>query len=142
MKQKNKRRLKLLSFKGAGIVTSVALPVWAIIERFPILKAESGTGRMLGIGGLMTAVVLLITFKRTVFDYIKEKTGIRHAPPFAVWSALLIASFAVGVLADAMAELRAVFVAGAVGSGIGTVLSIIGDNVSDKVVEDSREDDV
>ena len=142
MKEKTKRRLKWLSFKSAGIAVSVALPAWAILEKLPLWRAETGTGRMLGMGGVMIATVALVTFKRTVLDYIREKTGFKSAPPLAIWGVLLIASFALSAFADMLADMRVIFIAGLVGSGIGTVLNFVGETVNEgKEAEEVKEDE-
>ena len=124
------RRLRLICFKGAGIAVSVGLPVWAILEKFPAWHSQAGVAGTLGIGGAMAATVALVTFKRTVFDYVKEKTGIKHAPPLAIWCALLALSFALSAAASLLSDMRSVFISGAVGSGIGTVLNFIGESAS------------
>lgn len=139
MKQKTKRRIKLLSFKSAGVVASVALPAWAILEKFPIWKVETGTAKTLGIGGIMIAIVALVTFKRSILNYIKEKTGMKTAPPLAIWAVLLIASFALTAVANILADMRVIFIAGLAGSGIGTVLNFIGETLGES--EDSEREE-
>lgn len=139
MKQKTKKRLKILSFKSAGVVVSVALPAWAILEKFPVWKAETGTVRTLGIGGIMVAIVAFVTFKRSILNYIKEKTGMKTAPPLAIWAVLLIASFALTAVANILVDMRVIFIAGLAGSGIGTVLNFIGETAGESTDSESEE---
>ena len=132
MKAKTKRRIKLVSFRAAGASVAIGLPAWAILAKFPVWRTETGTLGMLGMGGIMIAVVALVTFKRTVLDFIKEKTGMKTSPPLAVWGVLLIASFILSAFAELLSDMRGIFIAGLVGSGVGTVLNIIGDRLSEK----------
>ena len=137
MRARTKKRLTLLSFKGASIAVSAGMPIWAILEKFPLWREEAGALQTLGIGGVMIVAVSVITFKKTVFNYLKEKTGMKSAPPLAIWAVLLFVSFALSALADAMSDMRTVFVAGIVGSGIGTALNFIGETLKARSTEES-----
>lgn len=141
MKEKTKRRIKLLSFKSAGVLTAVAFPAWAIFEKFPIWKEETGTSKTLGIGAIMVAIVAIITFKTSIINYIKEKTGVKSAPPLAIWTVLIIASFALTAVANILVDMRTIFIAGFAGSGIGTILNFIGESANEVNSGEAEDND-
>ena len=130
MKSSGKGKVKYLCIKGTGIVVSAAIPVIAILKKLPFWRAEAGVTRTVGVGAVMAAIVVLITFKKTVFNYLKEKTGMNHMPPLMLWGGLLIGSLLLNAAADMLSDMRSVFVAGFVGCAVGSVLTVIADNLT------------
>ena len=128
MKNRSKKKIKYLCVKGTGIVVSAAIPVIAILKKLPLWRAEAGVTGTVGIGAVMAGIVVLITFKKTVFNYLKEKTGMNHTPPLLLWVGLRIGSLVLNSVADILSDMRAVFVAGVAGCAIGTVLNLIAEN--------------
>ncbi len=112
-------------FKLSSILVSCLLPVWAICERFPLWTETHGTGRSVGVGIILIAIVLLIIFRRTVFDFVRDHFDLKHAPPIAVWFVLLIISYILIYLGEVMRDLTTVLWMGVIGCAIGTVLTFI-----------------
>lgn len=129
-----KRKLLYWCFKIASIIVSCALPIWAICERFPLWTADHGTGRTVSVGIILVAIVLLIVFRKTVFDFIKERFNLKHAPPLAVWIILLIISYILVYIGDVMRDMTTVFWMGLLGCAIGTVLTFIANRFDAKKV--------
>lgn len=129
-----KRKLLYWCFKIASIIVSCALPIWAICERFPLWTADHGTGRTVSVGIILVAIVLLIVFRKTVFDFIKDRFNLKHAPPLAVWIILLIISYILVYIGDVMRDMTTVFWMGLLGCAIGTVLTFIANRFDTKKV--------
>ena len=121
-----KRKTFFWVFKIAGIIVSCALPIWAILEKFPLWTEVHGTGKSIGAGGILIMFVLLIIFRRTVFDFAKEKLNLKHAPPIAVWLVMLILSYVLIFISNFIADMTTVFWMGFIGCAIGTFLTFIG----------------
>ena len=122
-------------FKVLSVLISCALPIWAIYERFPMWTEAYGTGRSLGTGAILVIIVVLIIFRKSVFDYIVEKLKLKHAPPLAVWLALLVVSYILVYIAEFMRDLNTVLWMGLIGCAIGTVLAYIAEHCFRKKVE-------
>lgn len=120
-----KRKILYWIFKLASILISCALPVWAICEKFPIWTEKHGTTHSIGIGFVLIIIVVLIVFRRTVFDYIKDRFDLKHAPPLMVWLVLLVVSYIFVYLGEVMRDMTTVLWMGLIGCAIGTVLTYI-----------------
>lgn len=122
-------------FKVLSVLISCALPIWAIYERFPMWTEAYGTGRSIGTGAILVIIVVLIIFRKSVFDYIVEKLKLKHAPPLAVWLALLVVSYILVYIAEFMRDLNTVLWMGFIGCAIGTVITYIAEHCFRKKVE-------
>lgn len=120
-----KRKALFWLFKCAGILISCALPIWAICEKFPLWTEEHGTEHSIGIGAIMIAIVLVIVFRKTVFDFIRDRLDLKHAPPLVVWLVLLIISYIIIYLSTVLQDLTVVLWMGFIGCAIGTVLTYV-----------------
>ena len=120
-----KRKALFWLFKCAGILISCALPIWAICEKFPLWADMHGTERTVGIGIILIAIVLVVVFRRTVFDFVKEHLDLKHAPPMMIWLVMLIISYILIYLGDVMRDMATVFWMGFIGCAIGTILTYI-----------------
>lgn len=109
--------------KIAAVLISCALPIWAICEKFPMWKEVHGGSHSVGVGAVMTAIVLLIIFRKTVFSYLKEK--VKHAPPLTVWLVLLALSYLMVYLGSVMQDMVKVLWMGFIGCLIGTFLTYL-----------------
>ena len=135
MTEKKRKRLFWI-FKLLGILISCALPIWAICEKFPIWREKHDAGYSIGVGAILILIVLLVVFRRTVFDYIRDKINMKHAPPLAVWLVMLIISYILVYLGHVMEDMTTVFWMGLVGCAIGNVLTYIGEKKFGEVKED------
>ncbi len=120
-----KRKILFWSLKIGGIVVSCALPIWAICERFPLWTEAHGAGRSAGVGIILIAIVLLIIFRRTVFDFIKDHFDLKHAPPLTVWVVMLVCSYILVFLGEVMRDMTSVCWMGFIGCAFGTFLTFL-----------------
>lgn len=120
-----KRKTLYWVFKLLGIIVSCALPIWAICEKYPIWAGTHGTGRSVGVGVILSLIVLLIVFRRTVFDFVRDKLNLKHAPPIVVWLVLLVISYVMMYIGNFMRDLTTVLWMGLIGCAVGTFLTYI-----------------
>jgi ABC-type xylose transport system permease subunit len=136
MTEKKSKRLYWL-FKVLSVVVSCALPIWAILEKFPVWTEEHGTTHSVGVGLILIILVIAIIFRRTVFNFIRDKLNLKHAPPLVVWLVMLVISYIFIYLGEVMRDMTTVFWMGFVGCLIGTVLTYISDRFKTKEVNDN-----
>lgn len=126
MTQQQKNKLFFWLFKVFSIIISAVLPIWAICEKFPLWTQSYGTGRSVGSGLIMIAVVLVAIFHKTVFAFLSEKLKIKHAPPILMWVILLICSYALMLLVVFIQDLITVLWMGLLGCALGNILTLVG----------------
>ena len=126
MTEKKRNTLYWL-WKIAGIIIACGLPVWAICEKFPLWSQEVGEEKTIGAGIILIGIVVLIVFRKTVFDFIRDKLDLKHAPPLVIWLVLLVISYTILYLGTLMKDLTTVFWLGFIGSALGTVCTYISD---------------
>lgn len=129
-----KRKILFWLFKIAGIVVSCALPIWAICEKFPIWQESHGTGHSISMGVILIIIVLVIVFRRTVFNFIKDHFDLRHAPPLTVWLVMLAFSYILVYIGEVARDMTTVFWMGFVGCCIGTFLTYLSERIKKKEV--------
>ena len=122
------RKTKYWIFKISSILISCGLPIYAICEHFPVWTESHGTVRSVGAGGIICLIVIAIIFRKSVFEFIKDKMKLEHAPPMAVWLALIIVSYILIYINRFLHDLNTVFWMGLVGCAIGTGLTYIAEN--------------
>lgn len=115
-------------FKLAGIIISCALPIWAVCEKFPLWTVTHGTSHSIGVGVVLILLVILVIFRRTVFNFIRDRFNLQHAPPLAVWFVMLIISYIMVYLGNVMEDMTTVFWMGLIGCAIGTLLTYIAES--------------
>lgn len=133
-----KRKTLYWLFKVASIVVSCALPIWAICEKFPLWADVHGTDRTIGIGIILIAFVLLVVFRKTVFDFIRDHFDLKHAPPLAIWLVMLIISYILVYIGEVMRDMTTVFWMGFIGCGVGTILTYISERFATKDVKSNE----
>lgn len=112
-------------FKILSVIISCGLPILAICEKFPVWTQSNGTGYSVGVGVVMIAIVMLIVFRRTVFEFAKAHFNLKYAPPITIWIVFLIISYALIGLSNVLKDMNTVFWMGLIGCAIGTVLTYI-----------------
>lgn len=122
-----KRKSLYWGFKLSAILVSCFLPILAICEKFPIWKDTHGEAHSAGVGAVMIAIVVLIVFRRTVFDFIRDKLDLKHAPKMMVWLVLLVVAYVMVYIGNFMNDLTTVLWMGFIGSAIGTFLTYLSD---------------
>lgn len=123
-----KRKIKYWVCKVLSIIISCGLPIYAVWEHFPIWTISHGTARSLGVGGIICLIVLLIIFRKAVFNYLRDKAKLNHAPPVVIWLVMLIISYVLLYISNFIQDLTTVFWMGLVGCAIGSVLTYIAEN--------------
>jgi hypothetical protein len=123
-----KRKRSYWLFKILSVVISCALPIWAIWEKFPIWTYTYGTTRSVGVGGILALIVVLVVFRKAVFNFIRDKLKLRHAPPLAVWLVMLIISYILVYIGNFIRDLNTIFWMGLIGCAIGSVLTFIAEH--------------
>lgn len=127
-----KRKILYWSFKIAGIIISCIFPIWAIIDKFPLWIDEHGTGRTVGVGVILIVIVLLVVFRKTVFNFLRDKLDLKHAPPLAIWFVALAIAYTIIFVGNFMKDMTIVLWMGLIGCAIGTVLTFVSNRFSDK----------
>jgi hypothetical protein len=127
-------------FKIASVIISCALPIWAILEKFPLWVEDHGTGSSIGAGLIMSIIVLLIVFRKAVFDFIKDKANLNNAPPIVVWIVLLVLSYLLTYLSEILKDINIVFWMGLIGCAVGTLLTFIAENAFGKKKEEKTNE--
>lgn len=123
-------------FKIASILVSCALPIWAICEKFPIWTVEHGTKRTFSVGLILIMFVVLVIFRRSVFNFIRNYFNLQYAPPLTIWLVLIVISHLLIYIGEVMKDMTTVFWMGLIGCAIGTVLTYISERFSEEVNSD------
>lgn len=127
MKKPTKSNVLYWLLKGGGIGISALLPLWVVIEKFPLWVETHGVGRSIGTGGILGILIVLIIFRDTVMGYIKEKFKIGHAPKLTWWIVGLVIIYSLLYIVKFLADLAMVMWMGLFGSVIGTMLTFAGE---------------
>ena len=127
MTERNRKRW-YWTFKIASILISCIMPIWAICVKFPIWTEQSGTGRSVGAGLILILCVVLIVFRKTVFDFLKEHIKLQHAPPLVIWLVLIIISYTFVYIANVLRDMNTVFWMGFIGCAIGTLFTFVAEH--------------
>lgn len=135
-----KRKILYWSFKITSVLVSCILPIWAILEKFPLWVEDHGTGNSVGAGLILSVIVLLIVFRKSVFDFIRDRVKLNNAPPLVIWIALLVCSYLLVWLSDILKDMNIVFWMGLIGCGIGTLLTFIAENAFGKKKEEKSDE--
>ena len=130
-----KRKTLYWGLKVLSVIVSCALPIWAICEKFPIWTETHGASRSAGVGVVLAMIVILIVFRKTVFDFIRDKLKLKHAPPIVVWFVLLIISYVMVYIGNFMRDMTTVLWMGLIGCSVGTFLTYLSDKFG-KVTSD------
>lgn len=112
-------------FKVGAVAISCIFPIWAVLEKFPLWETTYGTERSVGTGAIIILIVLVVIFRKTVFEFISEKFNIKHAPPMVVWLVLLIVSYVLIYIGDFLRDLTTVLWMGLLGCAVGTALTFV-----------------
>ena len=118
-----KRKSIYWGLKVLSIIVSCGLPIFAICEKYPIWTETHGAGRSAGVGAILAIIVLLIVFRKSVFDFVRDKVNLKHAPPVMVWFVLLIVSNVMVYIGNFMKDMTTVLWMGLIGCSIGTFIT-------------------
>jgi hypothetical protein len=99
-----------------------------------------GPANSVGSGLVMSIIVLVIVFRKTVFDFIKDKANLDNAPPIVIWIALLVSSYLLIYLSDILKDINIIFWMGLIGCAVGTLLTFIAENAFAKKKEEKKDE--
>jgi hypothetical protein len=123
-----KNKILYWTFKVLAVIVSCLLPIWAICEKFPIWTQGHGTEKSIGVGAILTLIVVTIIFRKAVFKFLSDKCKLDHAPPIVIWLVLIIISYVMIYIGSFLSDLTIVFWMGMIGCAVGTVLTYIAEN--------------
>ena len=107
----------------ASFVFSAGFPIVVVLQKFPIFAKKTGETNSIGLGLVITLVILCVTFRKTIFATIKKALGITSVPPVVGWSVALAILFGLSKLVTILIDLQVVCFAGLTGSAIGMACS-------------------
>lgn len=113
---------KVLSF-----IVSVGLPVWVVINKFPLWVATHGVTRSVGAGGIIIAIIVAVALRDQVFGYMKQRFKIGHAPKITGWVVGLIIVYSLMFIVKFLYDISQVLWMGFIGSIVGTLLTLSGE---------------
>ena len=126
----NKRKnVVYWTLKVLSIFISCALPAWGVIEQFPIWKETASTGRSIGAGLILIAVIVLIVFNKAVFGFLRDRLRLNYAPPLLIWLVLIVVTWGLIWLSSLMEDMMNIYILGFVGCLIGNILTFIGERL-------------
>ena len=128
MTAERKNKILYLIFKIGGVIVACLVPIWAILEKFPVWVEFNGTERSVGVGAILILIVLSIIFRKAVFKFLSDRLKLDHAPPLAVWLILIVISYVLIFIGNFLRDLTTVLWMGMLGCALGTVLTFIGEN--------------
>lgn len=127
MKKTTQNNIFYWLLKGGGIGISAALPLWVVLEKFPLWVETHGAGRSVGAGGIIGLVIAAVIFRKTIIGYFKEKLKVTHTPPIAFWIVGLIITYSLMFIVKFLADVSTVLWMGLIGSTIGSILTFAGE---------------
>ena len=115
-------------FKVVSVMIACAFPVWAICEKFPLWKTVYGSTRSIGVGSILMVIVFIIIFRTSVFNFLKEKLKITHAPPLLVWLMLIAFAYILIFIGQFMQDVVVMLWMGLIGCSLGTALTFVAEH--------------
>ena len=138
MTAEKKRKIKYATLKILSIIISCGLPIYAVCEHFPLWTVSYGESRTMGAGFIISLIIVVVVFRKAVFQYLRDKLNLQHAPPLAVWLIMLVVSYILLYINQFIRDLTTVFWFGLVGCAIGTALTYVAENFFAKKKEDDN----
>ena len=126
------RKVGFWVFKLLGIIVACAFPIIAIVEKFPVWTETHGAAHSIGVGAILILIVVAIIFRKTVFNFIRDRLNLKHAPPLVVWLVLLIISYILVFIGEFMLDMTTILWMGLIGSILGTIFTYISEKFSTK----------
>ncbi len=120
-----KRKITYWVLKVLSVLVSCGLPIYAVCEHFPLWTVSYGASRTVGAGGIISLIIVVTVFRKSVFAFMRDKMNLRHAPPIAVWLIMLAVSYVLLYINQFIRDLTTVFWFGLVGCAIGTALTFV-----------------
>jgi membrane protease YdiL (CAAX protease family) len=131
-----KRKFWYWYLKIFSVLVACGLPIYAVSEHFPLWKASYGTSRSIGAGAIISLIIIVLVFRKSVFEFMRDKLNLRHAPPLVIPLIMLIVSYILLYINQFIRDLTTVFWFWLAGCAVGTALTFIAENVFGKKKED------
>lgn len=128
MMTEKKRRVKYWTLKILSLIVSCGLPIYAVCEHFPVWTVTHGTVRSMGAGSIICLIVIAIIFRKSVFNFMRDKLKLEHAPPMAIWLIMIIVAYVLTYINRFIQDLTTVFWMGLVGCAIGTLITFVAEH--------------
>lgn len=123
-----KRSLKYWTLKLLSVLVSCALPIYAVCEHFPLWTTAYGASHSIGAGAVISLVIIATVFRRSVFQFLRDRMKLRHAPPLTVWLLMLAAAYLLLYIHPFIRDLTTVLWFGLVGGAVGTAITYLAEN--------------
>lgn len=107
-----------------AFAVSAGFPIAAIADRFALWTKTEGVSVSLGSGAILIAIVAVITFRKVIFAWIKDRLGLNACPPVVFWLVGFLILIGLGKINTIIDDLTTVSIAGLVGSGVGYFLIV------------------
>lgn len=122
MTSRTKCKIGSVGLRAVGVTSAVGMPVAAVLKAFPLWKdGVPIDGKTLGVGGIMTLLIVLFSFRRQIWPVVKEKLHLNATGAIIGWGVLFMALLAVEKLAPMLPDLRTICIAGLTGTGVGQI---------------------
>ena len=99
-----------------------------------------GAGRSIGAGGIIGLAVLLIVFRKSVFEFAKDKLKIKHSPPMVIWLVMILFSYTLMFLNKFLYDITTVFWMGFIGCTIGAAITFVAEHFFGKKEEEKKDE--
>lgn len=129
-----KRKTLFWLYRLLGILIACACPIVAVVEKFPIWVEEHGTGHTVSVGVILIAITLLIVFRNTVFEFLKDHFNLKHAPGLKLWIVIMVIAYIFVFIGEFMRDLTTVCWMGLIGAVVGTFLTFLSGKYASKDV--------
>ena len=103
-----------------------------VFKDIRVIEMEYGTQRTIGAGGILILIVILVIFRKSVFNFMSDKLKLKHAPPIVSWLVMLVVAYVLLYINQFIRDLTTVFWMGLIGCAIGTILTYIAENIYGK----------
>jgi hypothetical protein len=134
-----KRKTTYWILKVLSVLISCGLPIYAVCEHFPLWTVSYGSSRTVGAGLIISLIVIVVVFRKSVFQFMRDKMNLQHAPPLAVWLIMLVVSYILLYINQFIRDLTTVFWFGLVGCAIGTAMTFVAETFFAKKKKEERD---
>ncbi|MBQ7398314.1 MAG: hypothetical protein IJW09_05770 [Clostridia bacterium] len=133
MTDKTKRNLRTVGswgLKGLGVAASIAFPVSAILERFPLVVEGAPSAKGIGFGGVVALIAALVNLRSYIWPpvskLIKEKVHITtFVATLLLWGIPYLIILGLERIVPLLPDLRNICIAGIAGAGGGMGLNAL-----------------
>lgn len=103
---------------------TVGMPLTIVAYKFPLWKAQGGGSGAMGAGTIILIIIVLVTFRKYIVAWAKEKLGALSAGVSLVllWSTLAVVCMVLASITTILEDLATVFLFSAIGAAIGVAL--------------------